>query len=247
MSRLILALLLFVSACSTHVLRTPSSEGGRRYGRDVAPLSTDYSYFQSAKAGQQFWKLMPYYRHQLTNCSCSVAAANIVLNAMHPSYTVNPNETLFTEAKTLELSESDKWKRAAENDSIGIALQDFNIEIKNLLKKLNLTGRYTSQFFEMRTAQDAGTFQDHLKKFNRGEGYLIPMFSQGAVMGGSAIYPHYSPIGAFDETKNRVLILDVDGTWYEPYWLTVTSMIANMTAYDEQMKCQRGYIWISSR
>lgn len=247
MFRFILVLLLLVSACSTQIVRSPSSEGGRRYGREAAPLSTDYSYFQSTKASPQFWKLMPYYRHQLTNCSCSVAAANIVLNAMHPSYTVNPNETLFTEAKTLELSESEKWKKATENDSTGMTLRDFNSEIGNLLKKLNLNRKYNSQFFEMRTVQDAATFQEHLKKFNRGEGWLIVMFSQGAVMGGSAIYPHYSPIGAFDEDKNRVLILDVDGTWYEPYWLPVSNIITNMTAYDEEMKCQRGYIWISLR
>ncbi|MGC4118533.1 MAG: phytochelatin synthase family protein [Myxococcales bacterium] len=42
-------------------------------------------------------------------------------------------------------------------------------------------------------------------------------------------YPHISPIGAYDAARRRVLVLDVDREWYEPYWVSDEALFKAMS------------------
>jgi len=51
--------------------------------------------------------------------------------------------------------------------------------------------------------------------------FLLAHFVQDDLTGaGGGPYAHISPIGAYDEARQRVLILDVDRVWYSPYWVS---------------------------
>jgi hypothetical protein len=56
-------------------------------------------------------------------------------------------------------------------------------------------------------------------------------------------YPHISPIGAYDKTNERVLVMDVDREWYEPYWVSDERLLLAMSKKTERFGFG-GYLWI---
>jgi len=49
--------------------------------------------------------------------------------------------------------------------------------------------------------------------------FLILNFTQGVLSDdGAGMMGHVAVVGAYDKSKRRVLILDPDCKWYEPYW-----------------------------
>lgn len=232
--------LLFLFALSSTVI----ADSGR-YPKDVTPLSKNHSFFQSGGKGQQFWKLMPAYRAQKTDSSCSLASTTVVINALVPSEMQNAEKKIFNEEDLLALSGSTVWREATKMGGKGMALKALHQDIQTLLKNMKLDSKFAVNYFEMKNSNDAEVFTQHLAEFERGQGYLILMYGQGNIMGDKAQYPHYSPVGAYDKDRDQILMLDVDGDWYEPYWVSTKKMITSMTKYDEEIKCQRGYIWVS--
>ncbi len=81
----------------------------------------------------------------------------------------------------------------------------------------------------------------YLKK---GRDYILIHFLQDVVteaQGGP--YPHISPIGAYDEASKRVLVMDVDREWYEPYWVSDERLLLSMSKKTERYGLG-GYLWI---
>ena len=59
-------------------------------------------------------------------------------------------------------------------------------------------------------------------------------------------YVHISPIGAYDKTHMRVLIMDVDREWYEPYWVSDERLLLAMSKKTEKYGFG-GYLWIKEK
>lgn len=55
---------------------------------------------------------------------------------------------------------------------------------------------------------------------------------------------HIAPLAAFDSGKNRVLVLDPDRDYYEPYWVSVDTLLAGMATKDKGANANRGYLMI---
>ena len=55
---------------------------------------------------------------------------------------------------------------------------------------------------------------------------------------------HIAPVGAYDAEKRRVLILDPDREWYEPYWVSEERFIEGMNTKDSENNQFRGYLVI---
>lgn len=237
-------LFISFSSCTHQFAGNKTRKQSIRYGEGIVPLSLDHSYFQSTEKGNQFWKIMPYYKHQSTGSSCSVATASLVMNALVGSASVPRDIPLFTEERILKISNSKNWEKATREDDSGLTLSKLHSEMQNLLIKTGLDSKYSSSYYEMSSFADELNFRKFLKKFENGDGQLILFFAQGELMEEKEIYPHFSPIGAYDEKSDRILIIDTDGSWYEPYWAPVGKIISNMTQYDVEMKCQRGYLWV---
>jgi hypothetical protein len=56
---------------------------------------------------------------------------------------------------------------------------------------------------------------------------VLAYFNQG-VLTGDWDGPHISPVGAYDEARARVLVMDVDRQWYVPYWSSDEKFLAAM-------------------
>jgi hypothetical protein len=234
-------LIIFVAlGCAHESPRQPSSSLTTKYGTKALPLSL---YHESLSTlGDPFWKIIPYYRAQATNASCSIASVTMIINALIPSYTLNAETKLFTEQSLLKLSNSKRWKKAVSSDGKGMSLKDLATEINNLLPKLGLSN-FKADFREMLSEVDATAFQEALLKQMKGEGWIILNYDQGLVMG-SGSYGHFSPVASYWSQKNKVLILDTDATWYEPYWVGINTLTNSMKTFDNDLNQARGFIWI---
>lgn len=56
---------------------------------------------------------------------------------------------------------------------------------------------------------------------------ILVYFNQGVITS-DWDGPHISPIGAYDQEKQQVLIMDVDRDWYPPYWASVDKLLEAM-------------------
>jgi hypothetical protein len=54
---------------------------------------------------------------------------------------------------------------------------------------------------------------------------MLIYFNQGVVTG-DWDGPHVSAIGAYDAESDRALIMDVDRSWYVPYWTSSETLLA---------------------
>lgn len=218
----------------------PSSSITAKYGADATPLSLSHKSLTTTD--DPFWRLIPYYRAQETDASCSIASVTMIINALIPSHTLNSETKLFTEQSLLQLSGSKLWKKAVSSNGKGMSLKGLNDEITSLLPKLGLAN-YSVSYREIVSESDASAFKKVLIKQMKGEGWIILNYDQGLVMG-SGSYGHFSPVASYSSQENKILVLDTDATWYEPYWVKFVTLINAMKTFDNDLKNARGYIWI---
>jgi hypothetical protein len=73
--------------------------------------------------------------------------------------------------------------------------------------------------------------------------YMIANFDQ-KIFTDDASVGHVSPVGAYDAQRGRVLILDPDREYYEPYWISVDTFLEGMATKDKGAGANRGYVLI---
>ena len=74
--------------------------------------------------------------------------------------------------------------------------------------------------------------------------YLLLNFDVRAYVG-VGDYGHIAPVGAYDAERQRVLVLDPDRVWYEPYWIPESVALAGMATRDSVTGRPRGYIHVA--
>jgi hypothetical protein len=73
--------------------------------------------------------------------------------------------------------------------------------------------------------------------------FIIANFNQvffSGTLGGG----HFAPIGAYDAEKKRVLIMDPDREFFEPYWVSEQLLLKSMATRDDETQVYRGYMII---
>ena len=56
-----------------------------------------------------------------------------------------------------------------------------------------------------------------------------------------------APIAAYDAKMHRVLVMDPDREWYEPYWVSDQRLLEAMATIDPETSKPRGYVKIRSQ
>jgi hypothetical protein len=73
--------------------------------------------------------------------------------------------------------------------------------------------------------------------------FILINFNQ-KIYTGDAEVGHIAPIGAYDSKNHKVLVLDPDRKWYEPYWVSEETLLMGMATKDSSTSRNRGYVWI---
>lgn len=183
-----------------------------------------------------YWPLSQYYETQITDTFCGVASSVMVLNAMaieKPKIPHLNNHGLFMQdsffdGKVSEIVSKDvALKKGFTLDELACALQTFNIHPHFV---------YSAEITE-------DDFRDMVKLYcSRKDRFIIANYYRPIIQqkGGG----HFSPIAAYNETEDALLVLDVSRYKYTATWVNLPQFFASTQTMDKDAKKSRGFILI---
>jgi hypothetical protein len=223
-------------------LRAADGKAGPKYGPlgspIAVPLSVDSRYFRNPQhPAPDFWTLMPFYVSQFNELSCSAAAVTIVLNGFLRSGTaLKDSDKNITQRDLLELVKVLHWKeRVAKGgylDQYGLTLSQLREVLAASLKAYGIQEFRIAQ--QTVQATGAKTLSEWRRVLTQNEtsanDFVVVHFVQDTLtMASGGPYAHISPVGAYDAGNKRVLLLDVDRDYYQPYWVSDELLLKAMS------------------
>jgi hypothetical protein len=170
----------------------------------------------------------------------------MLVNAGRAGRAMAAGAKLITQQALLEAVGSDPWRAGvAHDDGHGVGLRQ--------LEDLLAVGFRTHEVapFQVEAVALAQQSGEALARFRaalrageaeRGQ-FIIANYYMAAVIGGGD-YGHFSPIGAYDTARDRVLILDVYRVEFEPYWVPAERLFEGMATINRADGEPRGYLTI---
>jgi glutathione-S-conjugate glycine hydrolase len=214
-----------------------------KYAPWVTLLSEDPTYLRQAPA-PAYWALAPHYVGQITDCACSLASAAMLVNVARRRVAQDSGSKLVSQAMLLEAVDDAPWRDGVAADGgNGASLRQLAALIERGLAAFGLEGGSVA------AVPLAGSGADGLARFRaalaEGEAatgrFFIANYYMAAAIG-EGDYGHFSPLGAYDATSDRVLVLDVYRVEYEPYWLPLERLFAAMAIANRSDGEPRGYL-----
>jgi len=222
-----------------------------KYGPKVSVMARDNGYLRRAGAAPDFWSLIPFYVPQFNDYSCSAAAVAMVVNGfLHPvGRILADTERNVTQADLLARVREIPWQAlvspVGEHGQHGLKLAELAMATKCSLDQYGLADGCV-EIVEFTAGELARLRQALARNEVDAHDYLLAHFVQDELTGArGGPYPHVSPIAAYDAATDRVLILDVDREWYEPYWVGVEDLLGALTRSTETCG-QGGLVWVES-
>jgi hypothetical protein len=202
-----------------------------------------------------YWALSPYYEGvpiqkkqketEPEGCACSTSISSIVNGArIRKSLTANDrmadSVTIRYQVKVtgLDLNERIKTHR-------GIDLHEMKAVLEATLKYYNVN-HFKIEVVPTNDLSEATKNQLHrdlIENEKTDRNFIMANFVQG-VFTNDYFGGHWAPIGAYDEERKQVLVLDPDRAYYEPYWVSESVFLEGMTGADEKGEKGRGYVKI---
>ncbi len=214
---------------------------GPSEGPRAVPLSASNEYFRSpGHPSPGFWALIGHYVPQLHSYSCTVASVAMVLNAAAVHRPKTSEEKLITQQGLLARLAGERWSRDR-----GTSLDRLGHMLSAALKAYGFNG--ASVRIVHVSAVTEATMRALTEALRDAEGsgrtFVIANFNQGFFMDDADV-GHTAPIGAYDEGAQRVLILDPDREYYEPYWISLDTFASGL-ATRSGANVYRGYIVVT--
>jgi hypothetical protein len=243
---------LFVTACAgasspAPATNAPSSPPSAlpKYAAFSIPLSRDHAYFQGASA-PDFWALASYYVGQQNDAACSLASLTMLVNAARHARSLGSDEPLATQTLLFERVSSDVWRRGLAPDGDGVTLDQLTELTRQSLAAFGITPTRLETTHVPEASPDALERLRSTLRQNEASAsdYVLFNFDARSYVG-VGDYGHIAPVGAYDAEHQRVLILDPDRMWYEPYWIPDTVALAGMATRDSVTAEPRGYLYLA--
>jgi hypothetical protein len=215
-----------------------------KYGPEATPLSLSHDYFRTNPASH-FWQLIPYYSAQRDGAACSVATVTMLVNAAQAATgaKLTADAPLISQESLLKKTKNDAWKDWLSKGGHGVSLDEVGPVAEESLKSIGLVPTqieivHTNDL----TEKTKNKLHQALVESEKPNGpFILANFIQGTFTGDTNV-GHFAPIGAYDAEKKRVLILDPDREWYEPYWVSEETFLKGMNTLDFGKLKHRGYI-----
>lgn len=229
-----------------------------KYLEPTKPLSADHSYFER-NSDTDFWQMIGFYRAQETMSSCSVATVVMVVNSiLHEKDKTNESELtrhgLARPAKDkkvlFKMVKNAKWDKATKNGGGGTTLAELTSNIRGTLTTYKIDADVTKFGGEKKDAPGLTEKEVEellIKNEDSRKNYLVANFDQAILTGeyvSGASYGHIAPIGAYDKKNKRVLVLDPDRDWYEPYWVNLSQFVNALNSVDKGASTHRGLVFL---
>jgi hypothetical protein len=216
-----------------------------KYAAWVSLLRDDPAYLRTAPA-PAYWALAPYYVGQYTECACSLASAVMVVNAARSEDLRKGGSKTISQPALLDAVGSEEWRAEVSHDGgQGVGLLHLRALIDASLRAVDAPPAEIDAFpLRRSTADGLARFRALLQECETRRGrFVIANYYMAAVIG-DGDYGHFSPIGAYDVARDRVLILDVYRVELEPYWVPAERLFAGMATVSRADGEPRGYLAI---
>jgi hypothetical protein len=213
----------------------------------LTPLARDFAFLQR-HASAAYWALASHLISQHTDCSCGLASATMILNALRSLGGHHKVGDVVSEHRLLEAIDRDDWRDRFRPGGDGVKLARYAEDLPQALALFGLQDWSVSQ--HRVTAGDAPAVEllrrqlDNMQR--HADRLLIANFHLATFYGDEVDIGHYSPLAAYDATADRVLVLDVYKLDYEPVWAPLDRLAQAMAVHDDK-DMPRGYILISRK
>ena len=196
-----------------------------KLGPEATPITANRDYFRTAP-GDDYWMLAAFYVPQKTSSDCSAASATIAVNALR-GLPPRSDQLVITEDHLLKDVADQKWSGEVVEDGPGVTFDEYTTYLGEAFKAERVDiSPVKSTHLKIADNKALADLRSALAEVE-GSGakeLMLVYFNQGVVTG-DWDGPHISPIGAYDQKNDRVLIMDVDREDYVPYWTSTKTLL----------------------
>ncbi len=210
---------------------------------DLIPLRLEHAYVRGNPLSP-YWSLAPQLIQQHTDSSCSLATTVMLLNAIRGHEGQLAIGTPVSELSLLDALKDEVWRRAIHHETgHGQTLTEFTDAIGRALRHFACGEAWR---VEMVPVADAGASLPALRAIlaeleSGAPGYVASNFHLDVFYEDGTDVGHFSPIGAYDARRDRVLMLDVYKKDYEPMWAPLERLARAMATRGRRTGEARGY------
>jgi hypothetical protein len=219
-----------------------------KYAATTVRLARDNCYVRRCPA-PDFWSLIPYYASQPDDHSCSSAAAAMVVNSLRSGRELRADEPLATPDSVVAAIEPARWRDKLTAEGPGVTLDELAELMRAALAGHDVADATVEvRRFDGHAAESRQKLVRLLAENERtSRDVIVVNFLQGALTGDpEGNVGHFALLGAYDAARGRVLVLDPDRRWYEPYWVPVKRLLEGMATIDGETGRLRGLIRVTA-
>lgn len=241
---LFLSTIMFATVTRAEAILPKNDVERPRYAAGVTSIIRSHHYIQQNKA-LLYWHISPYYLSQLTDSSCSLASATMMINAIKSQKKLTANDELVTQDELLNKVNNNEWRIGVKQGGNGVTLDELKKFMEKTLQAYGIKGATVEAIhLKEHSKQDELALKQILVESERtAKTLVIANFNQKFFTGGVSV-GHFSPIGAYDPSTKRALIMDTDRQFYEPYWVPEKLLFDSMSTPDPDSGHHRGYLVI---
>jgi hypothetical protein len=203
------------------------ASGVSKFGPDAAPFFDNLGYLRIAQT-TDYWLLTNFYATQPTPNGSSAAAAAMAVSALLGVPRL-ADEQIPDASDLLAQVANQKWSVDIGPGGRGVTYGEFTSYLRESLNAVGLeqaTVAATTPADAEPASLDA--FRAALSANEAsGKDVMLVYFDRAVVTGGNG-GAQVSPIGAYDESRDLVLVMDTDREWYVPYWTPATTLLVAM-------------------
>lgn len=192
--------------------------------------------FLESEFRSAYWPLSQYYESQINGTYCGVASAVMVLNALNiprPFAWPNDNVKLFTQANFF----SEAVLKVVDHD----AILEKGMSLHELARAISAWGVQTKSLYASNLTEQM--FREFLKNtLVQTDRFIIANYYRPLIQG---VYGgHFSPIAAYDQKTDSLLLLDVYRHEFTSTWIEVPKFLEAMQKMSTESGLSRGLILI---
>ncbi len=225
-----------------------------KYGPEGAPhavpLVQDTGHLKEpGKPAPDYWAMAGFYVPQFNGAACSLASVTMALNAARSRITRHADTRVILQQELLSQM-GGEWKRRVApflglSSVRGVTLDLLARFAQESFRKNGFpTAKAEAVRLDPRDPQSLVRLRRDLETNEASASDFILINFDQKVLTDDTSVGHIAPIGAYDAAKRRVLVMEPDREWYEPYWVSDERLLQAMATIDGETGKSRGYVRI---
>lgn len=208
----------------------------------LVPLRLDHAYLRG-NALSPYWSLAPQLIQQHTDSSCSLATTVMILNAIRGREGQLRIGAPVSELSLLDALADEVWREQVRHETgPGQTLSEFAESMTRALRHFACAAWRVERVPVVDAVTSLPALRAILAELEAGApGFVASNFHLDVLYADGTDVGHFSPLGAYDAKRDRVLVLDVYKKDYEPMWAPLERLARAMATRGQRTGEERGY------